>query len=288
MRSEKRGEPDAQLSEAVPAGTPEKTYFPRQADRPLENPAQSEPPAERPTRETLTRGQKLIVFIGSVIAVLLAVLIVLVIRMTPGKNADRVVVMGDNFEELYVETAGSIDDPAAIAGGSPTTIRRIVTTYPAGQTIRAAKTTKAKAAKTTKAKVEKTTKEKAAKTTKPLTERAATTRVIPTTVPATTEPAVERDEVERAMREDEGVGQDYIGQDPDEGVGYEEIGQDKININTASAEELKSLDRIGDAKADAIIAYREQVGPFRAIEEIMDVPGIGEGIFGAIWYMITV
>lgn len=61
-----------------------------------------------------------------------------------------------------------------------------------------------------------------------------------------------------------------------------------ININTATHEELVKLYRIGDSLADEIITYRETNGPFNNIEEIMNVPGISEGIFSFIWENIYV
>lgn len=63
---------------------------------------------------------------------------------------------------------------------------------------------------------------------------------------------------------------------------------DKININTASQEELETLNGIGSVKAAAIIEYREQYGPFSSIEEIMNVPGIGPATFEKIKDSITV
>ncbi|CUX47677.1 helix-hairpin-helix domain-containing protein [Clostridium sp. C105KSO13] len=56
----------------------------------------------------------------------------------------------------------------------------------------------------------------------------------------------------------------------------------KININTASREELKSLPGIGDSKADSIISYRESNGGFQAVEDLMQVEGIKEGVFNKI------
>lgn len=63
---------------------------------------------------------------------------------------------------------------------------------------------------------------------------------------------------------------------------------EKININTATADELTALYGIGEAKAAAIIEYREKSGEFFNIEEIMDVTGIGEAIFAKIKENITV
>ncbi|MCX7903573.1 MAG: ComEA family DNA-binding protein [Caloramator sp.] len=62
----------------------------------------------------------------------------------------------------------------------------------------------------------------------------------------------------------------------------------KININTASIEELKTLPRIGDAIAQRIIEYREKNGPFRDIKDIKNVSGIGDKMFENIKEKITV
>ncbi|MCS7177934.1 MAG: helix-hairpin-helix domain-containing protein [Anaerolineae bacterium] len=64
--------------------------------------------------------------------------------------------------------------------------------------------------------------------------------------------------------------------------------QPLININTATAEELQKLPRVGPALAQRIVAYREMYGPFQTLEDLMQVPGIGEGIFAAIRDYITV
>lgn len=62
----------------------------------------------------------------------------------------------------------------------------------------------------------------------------------------------------------------------------------KVNINTADASELTTLNGIGDSKAAAIIAYREAHGGFQSIEEIMQVDGIAEGTYEKIREYITV
>ena len=62
----------------------------------------------------------------------------------------------------------------------------------------------------------------------------------------------------------------------------------KININTATLEDLMRLSGIGESKAKAIISYREQNGEFKSIEDIKKVPGIGESIYAQIKETITV
>ena len=60
------------------------------------------------------------------------------------------------------------------------------------------------------------------------------------------------------------------------------VAQGKININKATAEELTSLSGIGEAKALAIIEYRETNGAFRETADIMKVSGIGEALYNKI------
>ncbi|MFK8043822.1 ComEA family DNA-binding protein [Congregibacter sp.] len=55
-----------------------------------------------------------------------------------------------------------------------------------------------------------------------------------------------------------------------------EMSMESVNINSASAIELSSqLNGIGGSKAEAIVRYREQFGPFESVEELSEVTGIG-------------
>ena len=67
-----------------------------------------------------------------------------------------------------------------------------------------------------------------------------------------------------------------------------EDGSALINLNTATQEELESLPGIGEARALAIIAYREEYGAFSSIEDIQNVSGIGEAIYANLKAYITV
>ena len=62
----------------------------------------------------------------------------------------------------------------------------------------------------------------------------------------------------------------------------------KININTATLDELLTLKGIGQSKAEAIIKYREENGNFNTIEDIQKVSGLGGTIYSKIKDYITV
>lgn len=63
---------------------------------------------------------------------------------------------------------------------------------------------------------------------------------------------------------------------------------EKINLNSATAEQLESLPGIGPSMAKSIIEHRNKVGKFSRIEEIMNVKGIGEKKFQKIKERLTV
>lgn len=89
----------------------------------------------------------------------------------------------------------------------------------------------------------------------------------------------------------------YIPTDEEAAQGMAEIVQTdpgsgaadgRVNINTASKEELMTLNGIGESRAESIIRYRESHGAFQSIEELMNVEGIKEGVFHKIQDRITV
>lgn len=62
----------------------------------------------------------------------------------------------------------------------------------------------------------------------------------------------------------------------------------RVDLNLAGKEELMTLPGIGEVRAEAILAYREEHGPFSAIEELMQVSGIKENTFAQIKERIKV
>ena len=70
--------------------------------------------------------------------------------------------------------------------------------------------------------------------------------------------------------------------------GSAQKGSSPVNINTATAEELQSLPRIGPAMAQRIIAWREAHGSFRSVDELDAVPGIGPSMLENLRPLVTV
>jgi competence protein ComEA len=62
----------------------------------------------------------------------------------------------------------------------------------------------------------------------------------------------------------------------------------KVNINSASLEELAQLSGIGPSYAERIVAYRDENGPFEKPEDLMKVKGIGSKTYEANRHMIVV
>ena len=63
--------------------------------------------------------------------------------------------------------------------------------------------------------------------------------------------------------------------------------QGKLNINTATLEELQTIKGIGKKKAEAILQYRKEHGPFRTKEDLLEVKGIGKKALEAIESQVT-
>lgn len=73
-------------------------------------------------------------------------------------------------------------------------------------------------------------------------------------------------------------------------VPVEEVRPDPspLNLNAAGAEELTALPGIGEELAERIVRYREENGPFAAVEDLTKVSGIGQGKLAALEGLVTV
>ena len=93
---------------------------------------------------------------------------------------------------------------------------------------------------------------------------------------------IEEQVIEKCIQKDENslINDACIENDKNEVTG-------KININTASLEELMKLPGVGESKAKSIIEYRETKSKFNTIEDIKNVTGIGDNLFAQIKENIT-
>lgn len=73
--------------------------------------------------------------------------------------------------------------------------------------------------------------------------------------------------------QEELAGQAESMEEPDDG---------RVNLNTATKEELMTLSGIGEVKAEAILRYREETGGFTSVEELMEIEGIKDGVFNKV------
>lgn len=68
----------------------------------------------------------------------------------------------------------------------------------------------------------------------------------------------------------------------------EGAGKETVNLNSAQSSELQTLPGIGPAKAEAIIEYRETNGPFKSIEDLKEISGIGDKTYEKLMELISV
>ena len=61
-----------------------------------------------------------------------------------------------------------------------------------------------------------------------------------------------------------------------------------INLNTATLDELMSIDGLGEARASAILEYRDYIGSYTDVSQIMDIKGISESVFADVAEYLTV
>ena len=71
-------------------------------------------------------------------------------------------------------------------------------------------------------------------------------------------------------------------------IAAQALATEKVNINTADAAGLEQLPGVGPAIAARIIAWREQNGPFRSVDELTAVSGIGEKTLDGFRDLVTV
>ncbi len=72
------------------------------------------------------------------------------------------------------------------------------------------------------------------------------------------------------------------------GIGASSAPSGPVNLNSATGDDLDTLPGVGPATAAAILAYRDQHGPFASIDDLADVPGIGPAKLDALRGLVTV
>ncbi len=82
--------------------------------------------------------------------------------------------------------------------------------------------------------------------------------------------------------------QEFAPQTMDKAAGSKSEKGTLININTASAEELQKLPRVGPVLSANIVAYREENGPYAAVEDLDQVPGIGPSMLANLTPLVRV
>ena len=81
-----------------------------------------------------------------------------------------------------------------------------------------------------------------------------------------------------AVRPDRSADREQLlsGNDEEGRLALELLPDERVNVNTATAEELRRLPGIGEVLAEAIVSYREEYGPFASVDDLLKVKGIGE------------
>ena len=87
---------------------------------------------------------------------------------------------------------------------------------------------------------------------------------------------------ETSCMESEGISNDSCIK-----IDTEDASKTKVNINTGTKEEFQTISGIGETKAESIIAYRESLGNFSSLEDIKNVPGIGDALYEKIKDFLT-
>ncbi len=101
----------------------------------------------------------------------------------------------------------------------------------------------------------------------------------------------ENQKLANLKQENDQLRQELSAQNTKQVAGVQTINQNqgsKINLNTATAEELDKIPGVGPARAKAILDYRSEHGSFKTIEEIKNIKGIGDKSFENIKDLITV